>query len=320
MKNLDRDISETHSKNIEGTVLLADMVGFSLWAESKTSDVVMDMLNCWFMVVDDIRTAMVNQGILAPHFVETIGDAILLTAGLPTADDDHANTMVRFALHLQSAVSQRQRKFKKEFGYSLCVRIGLNSGPVSSCVVKPLNDYRVFGHTVNWAARMESSAPLDVVGQESPIHISTTTAALLPKGVYVLRKRVVNSIKWHKDENVETFLVMSFAARRGDGYFRTRACRPRQVFASDRRRVLVVDDSKATLGLFKRCLEDDEFCVHTASNSIDALTVFQNEVFDAVLVDLIIPGVDGYSIAQQIRKAEGNAGKVVMVGMTSDIA
>lgn len=69
-------------------------------------------------------------------------------------------------------------------------------------------------------------------------------------------------------------------------------------------RVLIIDDEEAicrmlTTALFRIGIDAD-----TASNGPDGLDKFHQEHFDIVITDMIMPGMDGNSIARQIRKSD----------------
>ncbi len=66
--------------------------------------------------------------------------------------------------------------------------------------------------------------------------------------------------------------------------------------------VLVVDDDVRILRMVRRILELESHRVLTASNGEAALDVFDEETPDLVLLDIIMPGIDGYTTCQHIRE------------------
>jgi CheY-like chemotaxis protein len=66
--------------------------------------------------------------------------------------------------------------------------------------------------------------------------------------------------------------------------------------------VLIVDDEPEALQLFRRMLisEDQEYRVITASNGKQALQVLENETPDVILLDLIMPEMDGYQVIEAL--------------------
>jgi len=66
--------------------------------------------------------------------------------------------------------------------------------------------------------------------------------------------------------------------------------------------VLVVDDDVHILRMTGRILELEGYRVLTASNGEIALDIFDKETPDLVLLDIMMPGMDGYTVCQRIRE------------------
>ena len=66
--------------------------------------------------------------------------------------------------------------------------------------------------------------------------------------------------------------------------------------------VLVVDDEKALRDFVSRNLEVRGFRVLTASNGLEALARFHNESVDLVILDLMMPHLDGLETTRRIRE------------------
>ena len=67
-------------------------------------------------------------------------------------------------------------------------------------------------------------------------------------------------------------------------------------------KILVVDDSKLTRMILVNTLQEGGFTVIQAENAKEGLELFKKENPDLVLTDLIMPGIDGIQMAQDIRK------------------
>lgn len=70
--------------------------------------------------------------------------------------------------------------------------------------------------------------------------------------------------------------------------------------------LLVVDDDKNTRLLLKAVLEAEKYTVFTAVDGLDALKVMDNEHIDLVIVDVMMPDMDGYEFTKAVREADGN--------------
>lgn len=66
--------------------------------------------------------------------------------------------------------------------------------------------------------------------------------------------------------------------------------------------VLVVDDEKTIRDFVRRNLEVRDFGVVTANNGIDALTIFNTQNIDLVILDLMMPRLDGLETTRRIRQ------------------
>jgi DNA-binding response OmpR family regulator len=65
--------------------------------------------------------------------------------------------------------------------------------------------------------------------------------------------------------------------------------------------ILAVDDDEPVLRSVKRVLENADFTVRTASNGQDALKMIAHERPDLVVLDIIMPGLDGLEVCRRIR-------------------
>ena len=71
-------------------------------------------------------------------------------------------------------------------------------------------------------------------------------------------------------------------------------------------RILVVDDDKHTRMLLRAYLEGENYTVLTAENGEDALAVMDQEYVDLVVLDVMMPKMDGYSFTRLLRESNNN--------------
>ena len=71
-------------------------------------------------------------------------------------------------------------------------------------------------------------------------------------------------------------------------------------------RILVVDDNKHTRKLFKAVLESEKYIVFTAENGIEALQLMDREHVDLVVLDIMMPQMDGYEFTKLLRENHNN--------------
>ncbi|MEB3216781.1 MAG: hybrid sensor histidine kinase/response regulator [Nostocales cyanobacterium 94392] len=67
-------------------------------------------------------------------------------------------------------------------------------------------------------------------------------------------------------------------------------------------KILVVDDSPDNIFLIKTILEEEGYEVSTAENGYNALNKIEESTFDLILLDLMMPGMDGYEVTKSIRE------------------
>lgn len=68
--------------------------------------------------------------------------------------------------------------------------------------------------------------------------------------------------------------------------------------------ILVVDDDKNTRLLMKAVLESENYSVYTAKEGKDALDVMDKNHIDLAVVDIMMPGMDGYEFTKILRESD----------------
>jgi two-component system response regulator MprA len=77
-------------------------------------------------------------------------------------------------------------------------------------------------------------------------------------------------------------------------------------------RVLVADDDRAIRESLARALELEGYEVVTVVDGVESLTLVRRDVFDALVLDVMMPGVDGLAVCRVLR-AEGDRTPVLML-------
>lgn len=67
-------------------------------------------------------------------------------------------------------------------------------------------------------------------------------------------------------------------------------------------RILIIEDEIDIQNFLKDILESVGYQVATASDGMEGFTLFQNNNFDLVLLDVMMPKIDGYVVLEMIRK------------------
>lgn len=71
-------------------------------------------------------------------------------------------------------------------------------------------------------------------------------------------------------------------------------------------RILVVDDDKNTRLLLKAVIQSENYQVFTAENGTEALQVMDREHIDLVVLDVMMPEMDGYEFTRTLRESDNN--------------
>jgi len=81
-------------------------------------------------------------------------------------------------------------------------------------------------------------------------------------------------------------------------------------------RILAVEDDERIRTAVKLALEDEGWNVDEAGTGEDALVRFQHEPADVVLIDIMLPGIDGFEVCRSIRRTSDVP--IVMVTARAD--
>ena len=85
--------------------------------------------------------------------------------------------------------------------------------------------------------------------------------------------------------------------------------------------ILVVDDDASVRGLLRAVLECEGHEVRTAEDGFSALRAVTSARPDCVLLDVMMPGMDGHEVLERLRAFDGGASlPVIMLTAAADDA
>jgi len=84
-------------------------------------------------------------------------------------------------------------------------------------------------------------------------------------------------------------------------------------------RILVVEDDSRTARYLKQGLEENSFAVDLACNGLDGLHLATHEVYDVILLDILLPEYDGETILRKIREKGINTPVIFLTAKDSII-
>src|SRR5487761_1625014 len=84
-------------------------------------------------------------------------------------------------------------------------------------------------------------------------------------------------------------------------------------------RVLVVDDEVRMAALVKRGLEEEGYAVDVVNDGPEAVWMATENTYDAIVLDIMLPGFDGYEVCRRLREAQRWA-PVLILSARSDVS
>lgn len=84
------------------------------------------------------------------------------------------------------------------------------------------------------------------------------------------------------------------------------------------KRILLAEDEEILRMLVVDTLEDEDYEVDEASDGIEAVKFLENNTYDLIILDYMMPGYTGLEIIEKIQSNEiGNKGKILMLSAKS---
>ena len=85
-----------------------------------------------------------------------------------------------------------------------------------------------------------------------------------------------------------------------------------------RLKAMVVDDNSVNLRLHQMLLEQMGYVVDTAASGLEALDLFDTRVYDLILVDCQLAGIDGFQTTSMMRRREGGEYHTPIIAVTGE--
>jgi len=86
---------------------------------------------------------------------------------------------------------------------------------------------------------------------------------------------------------------------------------------TDEPRILIVDDDKAILDACHQALVREKYSIQLAENGEKGLALFRRELFDVIILDLKLPGMDGMSVLKIMKEENYETPVIVITGHAS---
>ena len=82
-------------------------------------------------------------------------------------------------------------------------------------------------------------------------------------------------------------------------------------------RVLVIEDSAKMASLLRRGLTEEGYAVDVAANGVDGVWLATEQPFDAIVLDVVLPDIDGFEVCRRLRDANCSAPLLMLTARDS---
>jgi CheY-like chemotaxis protein len=85
------------------------------------------------------------------------------------------------------------------------------------------------------------------------------------------------------------------------------------------KKILIIEDNKDLQDIYRHSFEKDGYTVVTKDNGQDGFDAIATDLPDVILLDLMMPGVNGFEFLQKLKGIEGVSIPVIVCSNISDI-
>lgn len=86
----------------------------------------------------------------------------------------------------------------------------------------------------------------------------------------------------------------------------------------EKKKILIIEDEKPLAHALELKLSHEGFTIVATGSGEEALTFLEQDHFDLVLTDLIIPGVDGFKVLETIQEKKMKIPVIVMTNLNQE--
>lgn len=83
------------------------------------------------------------------------------------------------------------------------------------------------------------------------------------------------------------------------------------------RNILIIEDEKQIQNVLKAFLEDAGYQITLADDGMEGIAAFHRAAYDLVLLDIMMPKLDGYTVCEMIRK-EGSTPVILLTALDDE--
>lgn len=89
---------------------------------------------------------------------------------------------------------------------------------------------------------------------------------------------------------------------------------------TDKGSVIIVDDDRSLLNIIGQGLSLEGYRCESAPDAESALELISKTSFDMMITDIVLPGIDGFSVTEQARKLRPDMLVIIMTGFIEDFS
>jgi len=82
-------------------------------------------------------------------------------------------------------------------------------------------------------------------------------------------------------------------------------------------KILIIEDEKRIQNILKAFLENAGYDISLANNGLEGISTFHKNTYDLVLLDIMMPKIDGYTVCEMIRN-EGNTPVILLTALDDE--
>ena len=81
-------------------------------------------------------------------------------------------------------------------------------------------------------------------------------------------------------------------------------------------RILIVDDEEIVIRSCLRILDGDEFQVESVQDGREALRKIEENPYDVVILDIMMPNIDGLEVLRRVKETHPNMDVIMVTGLS----
>lgn len=169
--------------------------------------------------------------------------------------------------------------------YCITIQVRVTQEPIR-LTTNPIIGQQILTHILSQIIQQVKPPSLDIVLSEtSPfIRIQYEDSSHLTLHIEPIIVQMIEQVHWESEDRV------------------TSGLREISLKSSKQRAlVIVIDDNEGLIHLLQRYLTDDAYMVMSVSNSEQGLQMIQQMQPDVILLDVMMPGIDGWELLQRLR-------------------